>query len=1186
MAPTVAAAKHAERVVDESVAVWDAYVSELGRADGEFIGGGSRALGLDGAPQSGATWDLMNGVHPVTGERFHTPYWTKVPEQSADGRRRARVPSYAAVFAAPKSASLLLATGYREAVLESHRAAFAEAMRFVETQWLVRDRSGSHASLGVLATSYEHHTSRVRVPEPHLHTHVTLMNFAQRASDGKWLAIDYAHFLRVQKSAGIVYQAALRRQLAQRIAGVEFELRADGTADIAQIPALVREAYSTRHAEVLERDAELAAMGIRPGLRRMDYAAYETRSAKGEIDPRQWLAEQQDALAGWGITDESIAAWTNRRTRVTAASWEVRREELADRLFGPAGLTEKSNTFNRWDVMEAVGMTHYADMTSFELLVERTDELLADPRVVAVGEHGRYTVAEILALERSVLKAHRQNEPAEATGSNDRAIVEELIGEAEARLGWRFNPGQREMIEGLVLSDSQMEVVEALAGTGKTKTLGMLAEVLEAQGVQVIGAAPTGRARLELIQEAGIKDSYTLASLKVRRANGEQIFDRSGRFVLAVDEAGFSATRELADVLNDAIAAGGRVVLVGDSGQLGSVGAGGLFAAISRERAARDQHVYRLTEVRRQQTLDGGIDHVEVRALAALHDGEPEEWIALREKRGQLHIHVGEDAGRSAIKHAAALYLDALERHDAKDLYLLAADNAVREVVNQRVRAELVDRGVIIEAGEIGGRRFAEGERVALRANEHEQDLANGMRATILKVDVENGTLTIAIDGQHGGIATLDREYVTGVTESGVQRVQGGYANTTHTSQGGTSGETFIVGAAQSFDKERAYVPASRAKYATHLLTWDGSAPEHFAEHELTAAEQTQEVRDQLHDALQRTGVEETATEQIAAAGEQLQLDLEAAHSEQLVDEQEFDIDLTPEQEAALERAEAELIDDSEQLDRWAATNARLESDQRLADWRERRREIETETRAQLRAGEIGPAEANHLTRQRLQENDDHYRELLSDAIRADLDSGASWMNSIPESLRPRVAYTRLADGITDPRIHPVTESRYGHLWKEVERQRFAELPEDHKQRIRLNELRAELATGPEFARRFELTKEIASLTVREPWATELIPEPKPSLSQHVDIRGRPDRPMLQRRLTQQRDRLLEHLATHRVSQGVTDPTQFGLDVQASGVERTLSQAIELRDTIEIFNNRIGGIERGQGIDPDIGMSV
>ena len=50
-----------------------------------------------------------------------------------------------------------------------------------------------------------------------------------------------------------------------------------------------------------------------------------------------------------------------------------------------------------------------------------------------------------------------------------------------------------------------VEVVEALAGTGKTYTAGVLRELYEHAGYQVLGVAPTGRAARELTDQAGIR---------------------------------------------------------------------------------------------------------------------------------------------------------------------------------------------------------------------------------------------------------------------------------------------------------------------------------------------------------------------------------------------------------------------------------------------------------------------------------------------------------------------------------------------------------------------------------------------------------------------------------------------------------------------------------------------------------
>ena len=60
-------------------------------------------------------------------------------------------------------------------------------------------------------------------------------------------------------------------------------------------------------------------------------------------------------------------------------------------------------------------------------------------------------------------------------------------------------------------SGNGVDVIEALAGTGKTYTAGVLRELYEDAGYTVIGVAPTARAARELAEQAGIA-SRTLDS--------------------------------------------------------------------------------------------------------------------------------------------------------------------------------------------------------------------------------------------------------------------------------------------------------------------------------------------------------------------------------------------------------------------------------------------------------------------------------------------------------------------------------------------------------------------------------------------------------------------------------------------------------------------------------------------------
>jgi ATP-dependent exoDNAse (exonuclease V) alpha subunit len=144
-----------------------------------------------------------------------------------------------------------------------------------------------------------------------------------------------------------------------------------------------------------------------------------------------------------------------------------------------------------------------------------------------------------------------------------------------------LNDDQTAAVRAIVTSGNGVDTVQALAGTGKTTMMRVLADTYRDAGYQVIGAAPTARAARELRDVAGVP-AGTLHSL-AHDLDGTGGFDK--RTVLLLDEAGMASTRISAEILAHAEQAGVKVIAVGDSGQLTSVQAGGWFAALTREHA-------------------------------------------------------------------------------------------------------------------------------------------------------------------------------------------------------------------------------------------------------------------------------------------------------------------------------------------------------------------------------------------------------------------------------------------------------------------------------------------------------------------------------------------------------------------------------------------------------------------------
>ena len=71
---------------------------------------------------------------------------------------------------------------------------------------------------GFVAAQFPHRTSRLG--DPHLHWHVLVANMA-RGIDGRWSALDGTALYRPQRTVGVLFQTAMRRELTAAL-GVEW----------------------------------------------------------------------------------------------------------------------------------------------------------------------------------------------------------------------------------------------------------------------------------------------------------------------------------------------------------------------------------------------------------------------------------------------------------------------------------------------------------------------------------------------------------------------------------------------------------------------------------------------------------------------------------------------------------------------------------------------------------------------------------------------------------------------------------------------------------------------------------------------------------------------------------------------------------------------------------------------------
>ncbi len=755
------------------------YYAGRGESPGRWRGAGARALGLStrGTVKRHEFMRLMRGCDPADGSVLR-----------AMGAR-STVAGFDLTFSTPKSVSVLFAIGDDHTageLLAAHEHAVDAALAYLEREACAtrRGRDGVErlCGEGFIAASYRHRMSRAG--DPQLHTHVVVANMTE--ADARYTALDARALYQHKSVGGAVYRAVLRSQVRERLPWAGWHRVGRGLFELDGVPEPVRRHFSQRRVEIEERAFELAGAGSRELSReRMQTIALSTRRAKTYgVDGASWRDQARARAAEHGLGENEVAALSTRRPTAASAP-DLERETR--RLSGSKGLTERHNTFARRHALAELAGAFAQGATMMDLEAA-ADRYLTDPTVAPLQPDAdsaqRYTTHELLALERELV-AGTERRADERTGLVTADTVDQVLSTYTPRL----NEEQAHVVRAIAESGRGVDAVTALAGTGKTTTVGALAAAYRQAGWRVLGAAPTARAARALRELAGIEaDTIHAQLVSVRRDRG-----LDARTVLVLDEAGMAPTRASAALLALAERAGAKVIAIGDPGQLTAVEAGGWLATI-----ARTQRGPALREVMRQH------DPSERQALEALHDGDPSAYLA--HKHDEISVHETEIAALLDVRdswHAAQ------RRAGARSVVMIARDNLTRERLNHAARAALKTEGALAESGVyIGGREYSPGDRVVARQNDRTKDLDNGSIGTVLAVDREWFSMILQTDT--GQTCRLDHDYIA-------DHIEHAYALTAHAAQGATVTWAAVVGRPQDFTREWAYTAVSRAREQTQI---------------------------------------------------------------------------------------------------------------------------------------------------------------------------------------------------------------------------------------------------------------------------------------------------------------------------------------------------------------------------------
>jgi conjugative relaxase-like TrwC/TraI family protein len=759
----------------------DDYYSGRAEAPGEWIGSGAEALGLSGQ---------------VSAEQFGAVIAGSDPRDRATRLRSAdqdpKVAAFDLTFSAPKSLSVLFAIASEKVSGEltaCHEEAVRAALLYLEEQavFVRRGKGGQlvERSAGLIAAAYRHRMSRAL--DPQLHTHVVVANLAH-GSDGRFTALYGAPLYRAAKTAGFLYQSHLRALVRERL-GLEWGEVHKGAAELAGVERPVLEEFSKRRREML-REALEGGIGL-GSKAAAESAALATRERKHYgVETHTWREEVRARAAELGLgareLSELFEVGRERLEKRFAAREQLDEQVLGDRLASPAGLTERSNTFDERAVLQAFAAAARQGALVGEVRAQA--DRFAYRSDILTTSRGEMTTAELVACEQRLIAAAIAR-AGERTAVVDPAHVERAL----VATGCPLTDEQAEAVRLTVGSGRGVNVIQALAGTGKTHTAGVLRLLYERAGYEVIGVGPTGRAARELTETAGIA-ARTLDRLLIDlNEPGDEL---PLGCVLILDEAGMTATRASARLLEEAGQACAKVIAIGDPGQLASVQAGGWLGAVGRALGS-----VCLTEVMRQR------DPAERRALAALHDRLPGSYLAWAEQAGRIQTFTDASGAR---ERAIEQWQRAAEVAGPSRAVMIARDNETRAALNHAARELSRALGLLGEERCYGPVELAVGDRVICRRNDRLIDVDNGMRGTVRHLDAGG----VVIDTDAGLVRELPAAYIA-------EHLEHAYSLTGHGMQGGTVEGAIVVASPSDLTAGWSYTALSRARGQTRLLIYD-----------------------------------------------------------------------------------------------------------------------------------------------------------------------------------------------------------------------------------------------------------------------------------------------------------------------------------------------------------------------------
>lgn len=724
---------------------------------------------------------------------------------------------------------------------------------------------------GLIATKFRHWDSRSG--DPNLHDHLVISNRV-KGSDGQWSAIDGRTLYQWNVAASELYNAKLAEYLEQNLGLVcvpdAAKSELSPVMEIAGFDREMVERFSSRRSEISAELDRLKAEyvethGHAPGRKAMlelaQQATLSTRPHKSEAKSLKDLCEEwaakAEAISRTGevniptgedlkkhlenASEQARAKREQAQSEFLSRTPEEHAQQILDRVTAQRAVFRRSHveaetvrylrgvglpvpvpgttqtTPESTDEQSLAGAIRHALEQKVLHLSGESTRPVADEFLRADGTNSfvrrdaqLFTTQEMVDAELRILDA--ATEPVIPAAGFD--IFEQKLQERRDKLaekGFTLPAGQEALAREFALSERLLVAGIGAAGAGKTASVSLAVETIQAAGGRVIGMAPTAAAAKVLGDELGI-GADTVAKVLSANTDGAKANPLSIRpgDVLLIDEAGMVSTRDFDALVQIAAERGALVRVLGDDRQLSAVGAGGALRLIDREVGA-----VRLDELFRFKDEAEAAATLRLREPAAVGKDEPFAWYR---QNGRV---AGGDGEAMTQQVFAAWQKDI---SDGKSSLMMGSSNESVAALNALAQAhristsgEQTGEGVVLRPGSAPGAGQATvfaGDTIVTRRNDRRLSVfaghdfvKNGDRWSVEGVG-EDGSLQVR-HIEHGGTVTLPAEYVS-------QNVELGYALTVHRAQGATVGTAHALIDSRA-DRAGAYVGLSRGREENRL---------------------------------------------------------------------------------------------------------------------------------------------------------------------------------------------------------------------------------------------------------------------------------------------------------------------------------------------------------------------------------